>query len=121
VNLILAGLLGFAPASFFKVLHLPKNGGGLYRYVLAGVLLGIGLALLLPLKGAPGLTLPGAIVINLCGAGALGIWLLLTPSRPMGMGGWVLWAVVVTVIGLAVLELLQQPWGMEPNNGREGD
>lgn len=110
VNLLLGGLLLLAPVRLFEALQLPAQSPGLYRYVLGGVLLGIGLALLLPLRGHPGLTLTGAIVINICGAGALGTWLLLTSSRPAAAGGLILWALTIAILVLALLELFSRPW-----------
>jgi hypothetical protein len=110
VNLLLGALLIIAPESTFQALNLPVDDGGLYRYVMGGVLLGIGLALLLPLKGYPGLTLTGAILINICGAGTLGAWLLLSSNRPDGVGSLILWALTVIILGLALLEMLSRPW-----------
>jgi tRNA-Thr(GGU) m(6)t(6)A37 methyltransferase TsaA len=109
VNLLLGAALLLAPAGSLSWLGLPSPLPSLYAVVLGGVLVGIGLALLLEVRrqrsGFRGLGLGGAIVINLCGAGALLGWLVLARPELSPTGAIVLWTVAVVVLGLAIVEL----------------
>ncbi len=67
---------------------------------------GIGIALLLARRsGATGLGLDGAIAINLCGAGVVVGWLLVSPDVIPTRGRWTLWTVAAVVIGIGIVEL----------------
>lgn len=110
VNLLLGLILVLAPAGAIRILGLPNAGTYFYTTVLGSVLIGIGIALLLSLKSFAGLGLLGAIVINLCGAAAAAVWLLLAPSWVSDRGRAVLWLAVVVVFGIAIVELLAKPW-----------
>ena len=110
INLLLGLILVLAPAGTIRILGLPDAGTCFYTTVLGSVLVGIGIALLLSLKSLAGLGLLGAIAINLCGAVAVAVWLVLTPSRVSDHGRVVLWSLVVAVLGIAIAELLARPW-----------
>ena len=109
INIILGFLILLFPAGSLDLLGLPPVSNYFYTTVLGGVLMGIGLALLLESSGARegfrGLGLGGAICINLCGGGALLVWLLVSPINLTLSGMLVLWAVCLVVLGIAAVEL----------------
>jgi hypothetical protein len=106
VNLVLGALLLTYPQSLVEALGLPAVHSAFFPSVLGGVLIGIGIALLLAWRGgAHGLGLDGAIAINLCGAGVVVGWLLVSPDSIPTRGRWTLWTVAVLVIGIGLLEL----------------
>ena len=72
----------------------------------AGVLIGIGWALLTARGGGDGLGLVGALVINVCGAGVTAVWLLVTTEAMAVRGAVTLWTVVAVVLGIAAVELV---------------
>jgi hypothetical protein len=80
INLALGIPLTFFPKNLGEFLGIPVPVVPFYASLLGAVLIGIGLALLVErsqnLFKLTGLGLGGAIVINLCGAGALSVWLL---------------------------------------------
>ena len=109
VNLVLGTILLLFPAGVVELLGLPPTETFFYTSILGGVIFGIGLALILELRGdersPDGLGLTGAIAINLCGAGMLLYWLLFGGlNLPLG-GSLLLWTVAVAVLGIAVAEL----------------
>lgn len=108
INLILGILLMAFPERLVKALGIPMEVPAFYATILGAVLFGIGLALLIECYWKTGrfsgLGLGGAIAINLCGGGALAIWLLSeTLSLPL-RGKMVLWLLVLVLIGLSLLE-----------------
>jgi len=106
INLVLGVLLLTYPQSLVEALGLPAVRLAFFPNVLGGVLIGIGIALLLARRGgASGLGLDGAITINLCGAGVVVGWLLVSPGAIPTRGRWTLWTVAVLVIGIGLLEL----------------
>ena len=112
VNLALGVALLLFPTGLARWLGLPQPSTPFYASILGAVLTGIGLALLLerykPATGLTGLGLSGAIVINVCGAGALLVWLLVGQFELAARGYLLLWSVVVIVLGLAFRELLTE-------------
>lgn len=109
INLVLGILLVFYPDRLVVALGLPVLESAFYASVLGGVLFGIGIALLVAFRGgAHGLGLDGAIAINLCGAGVLAAWLLLTPEAFSPRGRVTLWVIAVIVIGLGLIEMAQR-------------
>ncbi len=89
-----------------EALGLPAVRLAFFPNVLGGVLIGIGIALLLARRsGATGLGLDGAIAINLCGAGVVVGWLLVSPDVIPTRGRWTLWTVAAVVIGIGIVEL----------------
>ena len=106
VNLVLGGLLLMYPQFLVEALGLPAVRSAFFPSVLGGVLIGIGIALLLAWSGgAHGLGLDGAIAINLCGAGVVVGWLLVSPDAIPTRGRWTLWTVAAVMIGIGLIEL----------------
>lgn len=114
VNLALGVFLLLFPAGVVDLLGLPPTSTTFYPSILGAVLMGIGLALLVERFGADGgvrgLGLGGAIAINVCGAGALLVWLLVDPFDIPSRGYAVLWAVAILVLGIAGVELFTRSW-----------
>lgn len=114
VNLVLGAMLLASPAGVIEFLGLPPARTYFYASVLGGVIFGIGVALMLELRGRRhslrGLSLGGAIVVNLCGGSVLVGWLILSqaPMRPRGFV--ILWVVAALVLGIAVVELFSGAW-----------
>ncbi len=110
INLILGILLMAFPAKLVKVLGIPVADPSFYPTILGGVLFGIGLALLIECyrrsKRFIGLGLAGAVLINLCGGFVLAFWLLWGKLKLPVRGQIFLWALVVILIGLSLLEVL---------------
>jgi hypothetical protein len=77
-------------------------------------LFGIGLALLLERyagkKGITGLGIGGAIVINICGAGMLTLWLLFGGLELSRSGTVFLWSIAIVIVGVALAEILTKSW-----------
>jgi hypothetical protein len=106
INLVLGALLLIYPQNLVEALGLPPVRSAFFPSVLGGVLIGIGIALLLAWRGgAQGLGLDGAIAINLCGAGVVVGWLLVSPDSIPTRGRWTLWTVAALVIGIGLGEL----------------
>ncbi len=109
VNLGLGLLLIASPGRLVRALGVPGFGDRFYPSILGGVLVGIALALLLESRrrqgGATGLGLAGAVMINICGAGALAIWLALASDAVSTRGRITLWAIAMVVLGIAAAEI----------------
>jgi hypothetical protein len=114
VNLILGVLLLLFPLGVAEILGVPQPASNFYPTILGGVIFGIGIALLLEAYGQPwkirGLGLGGAIVINICGAGILALWLVFEPPDIPLRGLITLWVVAIVVLGIGILEILAKPW-----------
>lgn len=117
VNLVLGTILLFFPAGLPELLGLPSTDTYFYPSILGAVILGIGAALLLELYGAPlrirGLGLGGAIAINLCGGGALLVWLVAVPLEIPLRGQIILWVVAALVVIIGLVELAAKSWKYE--------
>jgi hypothetical protein len=117
VNLILGAILLFFPAGLVELLGLPLANTYFYASILGAVIFGIGVALLLELYGAPsrirGLGLGGAIAINLCGGGALLVWLLAVPLSIPLRGRVILWVVAAVVLIIGIAEIAAKSWKYE--------
>jgi hypothetical protein len=113
-NLILGILLLLFPFGIAEILGVPQPPSSFYPTILGGVIFGIGIALLLEAfghsRGIRGLGLGGAIVINICGAGILALWLVFEPLDLPLRGLIILWIVAVVVLGIGVLEVLAKTW-----------
>ena len=108
INLILGILLLAFPTGLVELLGIPPAASAFYPSILGGVLFGIGLALLIECRWKSsrfsGLGLGGAIAINLCGGAVLAIWLFSdTLSLPL-RGQFLLWFLVLLLIGLSIVE-----------------
>ena len=118
VNLVLGILLMFFPAQLLSGFGLPKVETFFYVSILGAVLFGIGVALLLERyigkTGFTGLGIAGAIAINLCGAGALILWLLFG-KLDLSPGGTIfLWSIAILVLGVTAAELLSKAGREQP-------
>ena len=114
VNLILGLLLILYPVGIMELLGLPPTETYFYAIILGAVLFGIGIALMIELYGIPrkvrGLGVGGAIAINLCGAGTLVIWLVISPFSLPIRGKIILWSVAILVLAIAFAEIVTKSW-----------
>jgi hypothetical protein len=110
VNLALGAALMLFPSGTQELLGLPRSSTGFYPSLLGAVLFGIGLALGMERFAGParirGLGLGGAIVINICGAGVLMIWLTTQRLGIPVRGALILWAVAVVVLLIGLAEIV---------------
>lgn len=113
VNLLIGVVLLLFPAGMGTLLGLPLTNTFFYTTIMGAVIFGIGVALVVECWGIDreirGLGLHGAIAINICGAGALLVWLLLEPGDIPVHGRMVLWAVVGIVFIIAIAEIAATP------------
>ena len=106
INLLLGVLLLLYPQGLVQALGMPPVATTFFPNVLGGVLFGIGIALLLAWRGgAQGLGLDGAIAINLCGAGVVVGWLVISPQAIPPRGRITLWVIALLVIGIGLFEI----------------
>lgn len=114
VNLMLGTLLLLFPVGMRGLLGLPQVLHYFYTTILGAVIFGIGIALFMDLFCAPqgirGLNLGGAIAINLCGGGALLLWLLFRPLDLPLRGIILLWSMAAVVLGIGITELVTRSW-----------
>jgi peptidoglycan/LPS O-acetylase OafA/YrhL len=110
INLALGVILLLAPVGSLPLFGVPTPPTFLFTTVLGGVLVGIGIALLVSVRGRHGLGLVGAIVINLCGSLALAGWLLSSNVTLAPLGTATLWAIAIVVLAVAMLEGAARPW-----------
>ena len=109
INLVLGGLLLFYPARLVEFLGMPKVESAFFASVLGGVLIGIGFALGIAARGGTGgLGIDGAIVINLCGAGVVAVWLIVAPHVIPQEGRVTLWIIALVVIAVGCAELINR-------------
>lgn len=124
VNLLLGGVLLAVPGWLVRVLGAPPFLTRFYPTILGGVLVGIALALFLEARRqspmSVGLGLGGAIVINICGAGALAVWLLVASHTIPARGRIILWAIATVVLGIAATEIATGGRGGRHRDGRPG-
>ncbi len=110
IDLALGILLLLFPRGVLTILAMPLAASAFYPSILGAVLVGIGLALLLQRfgedSGVAGLGMEGAIVINVCGAGALVLWLIGGTLDIPRRGYAFLWVIALTVLGVAVVEIV---------------
>jgi len=117
INLVLGVPLLFFPAGVVEFLGLPLTNTNFYPSILGAVLFGIGVALLIERYGSSknirGLGLGGAIVINLCGAGVLLLWLLIAPFDIPLRGNVILWSIAIIVLIVGFVEIIAKSWHYE--------
>ncbi len=110
VNLFLGMLLLLFPFGVAQVFGVPQANSNFYSTILGAIIFGIGISLLLEVYGKPrgihGLGLPGAIVINFCGAGVLTMWLIIVPFNLPLRGYIILWTIALVILALRFIELL---------------
>ena len=108
LNLVLGIALLLIPRQTIEFFGLPSADTLFYVTVLGAVLLGIGIALWIDggtTANRRGLGLVGAIVINVLGAGAVLVWLLVDPFSLPTRGYVTLGIVVLAVMGTAAVEV----------------
>ena len=114
VNLILGVVLLLYPVGIVKLLGLPPTNTYFYASILGAVLFGIGIALLIERfgesKNVRGLGLAGAIAINFSGAGALVVWLVVSPFNIPTRGRVILWSVAIAVLLIGLAEIVTRSW-----------
>jgi hypothetical protein len=107
-------LLLLFPFGLAPVLGVPVPNNYFYSTLLGAVLFGIGMALLIEAygrqRGMHGLGIAGAIVINICGATILMLWLL-SNSLSIPLRGYiVLWIIAIAVLTVGLIELISGTW-----------
>jgi hypothetical protein len=109
-NLVLGVILLLFPVGAGQALGAPAFTDLFYPTLLGGVLVGISLALFIQrFRGSlpvSGLGVEGAIAINVCGAGALVVWLIFGSLDISSTGRSVLWIVAIVVFLIAAFEVL---------------
>ena len=109
VNLFLGLALLVFPRGLAQWLGTPIPDSLFYASILGAVLTGIGIALLVErfrsALGMAGLGIGGALVINVCGAGALMAWLIGGRLRRSAPGYPALWGLALLVLGIGLIEL----------------
>ena len=114
VNIILGVLLLLFPVGIVDVLGLPVTNTNFYPTILGAVLLGIGIALIVELIGfgkkVRGLSLGGAIVINIIGAFVLILWLLFGSLQIPARGFIILWVIGLLVFFIGIAEVIAKSW-----------
>jgi hypothetical protein len=117
VNLLLGMLLLLFPFGIAELLGVPVSELNFYPTILGAVIVGIGVALLVEVYGAPrgmrGLGLGGAIAINMCGATALMVWLIVKPLDIPMRGYIILWGIGIIVLLIGFVELFTKSWKNE--------
>jgi len=114
VNLLLGILLLLFPFGLAPLLGVPVPNNHFYPTILGAVLFGIGVALLIDAygnqRGISGLGIAGAIVINLCGATILILWLLFNSLNLPLRGYVILWTIAIVVLSVGLIELISRTW-----------
>jgi hypothetical protein len=90
-----------------RLFGLPPTGGSFWPRLLAAVLVGVGLATVLQASLTPGrgLGLAGLMAINLVAAAVVTGQLVMGETVTTKRGKATLWALVVTLTGLSLVEL----------------
>jgi hypothetical protein len=114
INLALGVLLVLAwpyEGPLTRAFGVPPAEPPFYASILGAVLFGIGIALLLELRGAGrpaafGLGLGGAIAINLCGGVVLGAWLI-AGGLDLPLRGWIFLGMLdAALVAISAVELV---------------
>jgi hypothetical protein len=100
-------ILGLLPVASPRLFGLPPSAGAFWPRLLAAVLVGVGLAILLQaiIKPGSGLGLGGSMAINLTAAAVVTGQLVMGRAATTRRGNATLWALVVTLTGLSLVEL----------------
>lgn len=108
-NLILGVLLLFYSENLASLLGVPYTSNYFYPTILGAIFIGIAVGLLIEFfkktETITGLGLGGAIVINLCGGGALALWLIFGNLNIPLKGQIFLWVLVIILVGISSLEI----------------
>ena len=110
INLVMGILLLVYPRPLIEWLGVPIPESNFYANILGAVLFGIGLALFMEYSrgksGLPGLGIGGAMVINICGAGVLALWLIFGDLYLPPRGYIFLWFLTLLVLGICLVEFI---------------
>ena len=100
-------ILGILPVTSPRLFGLPPSVGSFWPRLLAGVLVGIGIATALQGTITPGrgLGLAGLMAINLIAAAVVTGQLVMGRTVTTRRGKATLWALVITLTGLSMVEL----------------
>ncbi len=104
-----AGLvLVLAPLSTIKLLGLPRTESGFWPRLLGSVLIGLAAALFVEgsTPGSRGLGLLGCVLVNFSAVSMLAGLLALEAGPSSARGRAVVWALVVVLVCLSVLEIV---------------
>ena len=104
-----AGLmLVLAPLGVIKLLGLPRAETGFWPRLLGALLIGLAGALYVEGRapGSHGLGLTGCVIVNFFAVSMLGGMLALEAGPPSARGRAVVWAIVVLLVCLSVLEII---------------
>jgi len=114
VNLIIGVLLLLFPVGIAEIIGVPRSNIDFYPTLLGAVIFGIGIALLVErfgyLRNIRGLGLGGAIVINICAASVLLVWLITTPLNIPLRGYIILWSIAIIVLVIGIIEIIAKSW-----------
>ncbi len=105
-----AGLvLVLAPLSTIKLLGLPRAESGFWPRLLGSLLIGMAAALFVEgsTPGSRGLGLLGCVLVNFSAVSMLAGLLALEAGPPSARGRAVVWALVVVLVCLSVLEIIK--------------
>ncbi|MBN1147521.1 MAG: HD domain-containing protein [Anaerolineales bacterium] len=109
LNLALGALLLFLPLELISALGIPIPESTFYVTLLGAVLFGVGLALLVErfrsALGLTGLGLTGAMLIKVCVATALILWLVYGNLDIPRNGQIVLWGLAIILATLTILDI----------------
>jgi hypothetical protein len=100
-------ILGILPVTSPRMFGLPATAGSFWPRLLAAVLIGIGLAVVLDALITPGkgLGLAGCMAINLMAAAVVTGQLVMGGAAKTRRGRLTLWALVIALTGLSLVEL----------------
>jgi len=101
-------LLVLAPMSVIKLLGLPRTETGFWPRLLGSVLIGLAGALFVEGRapGSQGLGLTGCVIVNFSAVSMMVGLLALEAGLPSARGRAVVWALVVLLVCLSVLEII---------------
>ena len=109
INFLIGILLLFFPRVVIEFLELPLVENEFYPSILGSVLIGIAIALFVEWHRKEskviGLGTGGAILINLCAASVLSVWLLFGGLKIPIRGSLILWGLVMLVIVISIIEI----------------
>jgi hypothetical protein len=99
--------LVLAPVTLIRMLGLPSPGSALWPRLLGAILIGCGAAAYIEgaWSGSRGLGLAGLVLINFLFSGTLAAAAMLGGGAPTRRGSFVLWAAVVFLFVLALVEI----------------
>lgn len=101
-------VLVLAPRSTIKLLGLPPAATGFWPRLLGALLIGIAGALFLEgsVPGSSGLGLAGCLIVNFTAVSMMSALLVLQAGPPSARGRAVMWALVILLVWLSVLEIV---------------